>query len=251
MKGGTLAGMSDEQPTALDSPVAPAGATAKGAVTVQEPTRAQGLIARRAAESRATVPSYTLTLEVDMGASLSLRAGLDEHVTVTHLVVKACGLALREHPRLNGSYRDARFELHERVNVGVMVATGDAIIAPTVMDADTTSLADVARTTSHLVARARAGELTSPQMSGATFTVSNLGMFGVTRFDAVITPPHAAILAVGAIAERPAVRDGAVVARPLMDLTLACDHRIVYGDEGARFVARVRELLEAPESLTA
>lgn len=243
--------MPDEQPTALG--VAPAGphGTAKGAVTLQEPTRVQGLIARRAAESRATVPSFALTVEVDMGAAQALREGLDGHVTITHLIVKACGLALREHPRVNGSYRDARFELHERVNVGVMVATDDAIVSPTVPDADTTGLAEIAETTARLIARARAGELTSPEVSGATFTVSNLGMLGVTRFDAVITPPHAAILAVGAIGERPAVRGGAVVARPIMELTLACDHRIVYGDEGARFLGRVRELLEAPEALVA
>lgn len=241
--------MSDEQPPALD--VAPAPGTAKGAVTVLEPSRAQGLIARRVAESRATVPSFTLTVEVDMGAGQALRSEVGERVTVTHLVIKACGLALREHPRVNGSYRDARFELHERVNVGVMVATDDGIVSPTVTDADTIGLAAVARATARLVARARSGELTSPEVSGATFTVSNLGMLGVTRFDAVITPPHAAILAVGAITERPAVRDGLVVARPLMELTLSCDHRIVYGDEGARFLARVRELLEAPQALVA
>lgn len=241
--------MSDEQTPALDVAPGPASGTAKGAVTVLEPSRAQGLIARRAAESRATVPSFTLTVEVDMGAGQALRGEAGEHVTVTHLVIKACGLALREHPRVNGSYRDARFELHERVNVGVMVATDDGIVSPTVTDADTTSLAGIARATARLVARSRSGELTSPEVSGATFTVSNLGMLGVTRFDAVITPPHAAILAVGAITDRPVVRDGAVVARPVMELTLSCDHRIVYGDEGARFLARVRELLEAPQAL--
>jgi len=243
--------MPDDQPTALDVAPAAAAGPAKGEVTVQEPTRVQGLIARRAAESRATVPSFALTVEVDMGACQALRQGLGERVTITHLVIKACGLALRAHPRVNGSYRDARFELHERVNVGVMVATGDALVTPTVADADTTSLCGIAQATTRLVARAHAGELTSPETSGATFTVSNLGMLGVTRFDAVITPPHAAILAVGAITERPAVRDGAVVARPIMELTLACDHRIVYGDEGARFLQRVRELLEAPDALVA
>lgn len=241
--------MSDEQTPALDVAPGPPPGTAKGAVTVLEPSRAQGLIARRAAESRATVPSFTLTVEVDMGAGQALRGEASEHVTVTHLVIKACGLALREHPRVNGSYRDARFELHERVNVGVMVATDDGIVSPTVTDADTTSLTGIARATARLVARSRSGELTSPEVSGATFTVSNLGMLGVTRFDAVITPPHAAILAVGAITDRPVVRDGAVVARPVMELTLSCDHRIVYGDEGARFLARVRELLEAPQAL--
>lgn len=243
--------MPDEHLTALDVAPASPAVTAKGTVTVQEPTRIQGLIARRAAESRATVPSFALTMEVDMAAAQALRAGLDERVTVTHLVVKACGLALREHPRLNGSYRDARFEIYERVNVGVMVATDDAIVSPTVPDADRAGLREIAALTTRLVDRARSGDLTPPEVSGATFTVSNLGMLGVTRFDAVITPPHAAILAVGAITERPVARDGAVVVRPIMEITLACDHRIVYGDEGARFLGRVRDLLEATDQLTA
>lgn len=234
-----------------DAPSSAPSGTAKGEVTVQEPTRAQGLLARRAAESRATVPSYEATVEVDMTACVALReqAAPDARPTITALVVRACGLALREHPRVNGSYRDARFELHERVNVGVMVATDDGILAPTVVDADRTGLPAIGAQLAQLARRARDGSITPPELSGATFTVSNLGMHGVTRFGAVITPPQAAILAVGALGPRPVARDGAVVVRDVVDLTLACDHRIVYGVQAAAFLTRVRALLEEPASL--
>ena len=236
------------------SPVAGGAGTAKGQVTVQEPTRAQQVVARRMAESRATIPDFTLTTEVAMDAALALRAQLkevsgDDAPSYNDMVVKAAALALREFPRANGSYRDGRFELHSRVNVGVAVAAEDALVVPTVFDADTRSLGDVARATRALAERVRSGEVTPPELSGGTFTVSNLGMFGVTSFTAVINPPQAAILAVGALAEQPVVRDGAVTAGHVMPLTLSCDHRILYGAEAARFLARVRELLEKPVAL--
>jgi len=237
------------------SPVVPG--TAKGEVTVQELTRVQQLIARRAAESRATVPSYDVGAEVDMEGVLELRAqwkagkGADPVPTITDLVVKACAMALREHPRLNGAYRDARFELHARVNVGVMVATADALLTPVIADTDTLPLREVAGQNRTLADRARSGEITAAEMSGATFTVANLGMHGVTRFAAVITPPQAGILAVGAVTQRAVVHDGAVVARHVMDVTLTCDHRIVYGVDAAGFLERLRGLLEAPQAALA
>ena len=165
------------------------------------------------------------------------------------MVVKACALALREFPRANGAYRDGRFELYSRVNVGVAVAARDALVVPTVFDADQKGLGQIAAESRALAERVRSGEITPPELSGATFTVSNLGMFGIDSFAAVINSPQAAILAVGRIAERPAVRDGKIVPAQLMSLTLACDHRILYGAEGARFLARVRELLEEPLAL--
>lgn len=225
---------------------------AKGDVTVQEISRVQQLVARRAAESRATVPSYEVGTTVDMEAAVALRDRLrsagDTTPTITELVVRACGRALRDHPRLNGAFRDARFELHERVNVAVMVATPDALHSPVVADADRIGLDELAQTLRRLTGRVRAGEIEARELSGATFTVANLGMHGVERFGAVITPPQAAILAVGEAAPRAVVRDGAVVARTVMDLTLACDHRIVYGVDAAAFLARLREELESPEA---
>jgi len=240
-------------------PPAPAAAvsetgTAKGAVTVQELTRTQNLIARRMAESRATIPSFELRTEIDMDACVALRADLKELgsdvPSYNDMVVKACALALREFPRANGSYRDARFELYSRVNVGIAVAAADALVVPTVFDADRKSLHEIARDTRALAERVRAGAITPPELSGGTFTVSNLGMYGVTDFTAVINPPQAAILAVGSLAPRAVVGDdGALVARQTMNVTLACDHRILYGAPAAEFLARIRALLERPLAL--
>jgi len=231
--------------------------TAKGEVTTQELTRTQGLIARRMAESRATIPTFELRTEIDMEACVALRAELKEIgedvapgiPSFNDMVVKACGIALREFPRANGSYRDARFELYSRVNVGVAVAAQDALVVPTVFDADRKSLRDIARETRALAERVRANAITPPEVSGGTFTVSNLGMYGVTDFTAVINPPQAAILAVGTLAQRAVVRDGELVARHTMNVTLACDHRILYGADAAQFLARIRALLERPLAL--
>jgi pyruvate dehydrogenase E2 component (dihydrolipoamide acetyltransferase) len=230
--------------------------TAKGDVRIEELSRMQQLVARRMAESRATVPDFTLTTAIDMERCVEMRADLKaatpEGGTVpsyNDMVVKACALALREYPRANGSYRDGHFELFSRVNVGVAVAAQDALVVPTVFDADSKSLGQIARDARALAERVRANAITPPELSGGTFTVSNLGMFGVTRFNAVINPPQAAILAVGALEQRAVVVDGEVVARHQMDVTLACDHRILYGADAARFLARVRELLEQPLAL--
>lgn len=240
-------------------PPAPApadGESGRGTVTATEPSRAQALIARRMAESRATVPSFTLETTVDMTTAVSLRAEMKETAlgselvpTVNDLVVKAAAIALREQPGANGAWRDGRFERYSRVNVGVAVAGEGSLVVPTVFDADRLTLAQIAEATQGLAARVRSGEITPPELSSGTFTVSNLGMFGVRAFEAIINQPQAAILAVGAVQERPAVHDGQVVPRMLMDLVLACDHRVLYGADGARLIERIRALLEAPLSL--
>jgi pyruvate dehydrogenase E2 component (dihydrolipoamide acetyltransferase) len=165
------------------------------------------------------------------------------------MVVKAAAIALREFPRANGSYKDGHFELYSRVNIGVAVAAQDALVVPTVFDADRKSLGEIARDGRALAERVRAGVITPPELSGGTFTVSNLGMFGVTEFVAVINPPQAAILAVGKMEPRAVVRDGEVVARNTMSITLACDHRILYGADAAEFLARIKALLEQPIAL--
>lgn len=235
--------------------------SAKGESTTVELTRTQRTIARRMAESKATIPDFTLTADIDMERCVELRAEL-KHLshtdapTYNDMIVKACALALREHPRANGSYRDGRFELHARVNVGVAVAvaaeepTGGALVVPTVFDADTKALGEIARETRALVERARDATITPPELSGGTFTVSNLGMYGIASFTAIVNPPQAAILAVGTVEPRAVVRDGQILARHTMSLTLACDHRILYGADAALFLARVRELLEEPAALT-
>jgi pyruvate dehydrogenase E2 component (dihydrolipoamide acetyltransferase) len=159
-------------------------------------------------------------------------------------------MALREHPRVNAAYRDGKFELYDRVNIGVAVAAQDALVVPTVFDADRKSLGQIARDARAVAEKVRDKTVTPPELSGATFTVSNLGMFGIEQFTAIINPPQAAILTVGALAKRPAVDDtGRIVARDQMQLSLVCDHRILYGADGAQFLARVKELLERPLSL--
>ena len=240
-------------------------ATAKGQTTEVELTRTQQTIARRMAESKATIPDFSIQSDVDMEECVALRTELKRLAhpaageepgaqpaapTYNDMVVKACALALREHPRANGSYRDGRLQLYSRINVGVAVAAEEALVVPTVFDAEEKSLGEIARETRALAERVRAGTITPPELGGGTFTVSNLGMYGIRSFTAIVNPPQAGIMSVGLLEPRAVVRDGAVVARQTMTLTLVCDHRILYGAEAAQFLARVRELLESPTALT-
>jgi pyruvate dehydrogenase E2 component (dihydrolipoamide acetyltransferase) len=242
-------------PAAAKAPAPSETGTAKGDVTRVELSRTQQVVARRMAESKATVPDFTLTVDVDMERAMALRAqikALGEDTPVpsfNDMVVRACALALRDFPRANGAYRDGHFELYSRVNVGVAVAARDSLVVPTVFDADRHTLAEIAGVTRAVAERVRSGEITPPELSGGTFTVSNLGMFGVTSFTAVINPPQAAILAVGAMAPRAVPVEGEIVARHVMPVTLACDHRILYGADAAQFLARIRERLENPVAL--
>ena len=227
----------------------------RGEVSVRELSRAQQVIARRMAESKATVPDFTLQLEVDMEAAVEAReqfkavAGDRAVPSLNDMVVKACALALRDFPQANGSYRDGRFELHGRVNVGVAVATDDGLVVPTIFDADAKPLGRIAEEARALAEKVRQAKISPPEVSNGTFTVSNLGMFGISSFTAVINPPQAAILAVGSVEARAVVRDGQLTARHTMAMTLGCDHRILYGADAARFLGRVRELLEHPAAL--
>src|SRR5262249_39725606 len=149
--------------------------------------------------------------------------------TYNDMIVKACALALREHPRVNSSYRDGALRLHARINVGVAVATDEGLVVPTVFDAEEKSLGEIAAQARTLADRVRAETITPPELAGGTFTVSNLGMYGVDRFTAIINPPQVAILAVGSVEPRYVVRDGAPVVRSTTTLTLICDHRALYG----------------------
>jgi pyruvate dehydrogenase E2 component (dihydrolipoamide acetyltransferase) len=233
----------------------PAGdAGNRGELQVQELSRLQRTVSRRMAESKATAPDFALEVEIDMSLCVELRARLkeveDHPPSFNDMVVKACANALREHPRVNAAYRDGKFELYSRVNVGVAVAANDALVVPTVFDADKKSLGEISRTVQALATKVRDAQITPPELSGGTFTVSNLGMYGIDSFTAVINPPQAALLAVGALKKKAVVDDGGrIVARDMMSATLVCDHRILYGADGAKFLARVRELLEQPLAL--
>lgn len=229
---------------------------AKGRTERRKLTRAQEVVARRMAEAKATIPDFSLEVSVDMTAAKQFRELLGAAVlagsptpSFNDLVIKAVALALRACPRANGSYRDGSWELHERINVGFAVAAQDALIVPTVFDADQKTLAQIANETRAVAQRVRDGAVTPPELAGGTFTVSNLGMYRIERFTAVINPPQAAILAVGAIVETPVVRDGELSAGLSMALSLTCDHRILYGADAAEFLAQTKRRLETPASL--
>ena len=230
--------------------------TAKGQTTVQELSKLQQIVARRMAESKATAPHFYLEAEIDMTRCFEARAQIKASAkegevvpSFNDMVVKAAALALREFPRANAAYKDGKFELYSRVNVGIAVAAQDALVVPTVFDADRKGLREIATESRALAQRVREGTVTPPELSGGTFTVSNLGMFGISNFAAVINQPQAGILAVGAIVEKPVVRDGEVATGRLMNVNLACDHRILYGADGAEFLGRIKALLEEPLGL--
>ena len=227
----------------------------KGDVRVLELTPTQSTIARRMTESATTIPVFTVLADIDVSQIVASRREARDNgedvPSVNDFVVKAAAAALRQFPRFNASYVDGKVECYSRVNVGIAVATDDALLVPVVLDADRKSLAEIAVETLRLADAARRRALTLEDFRDGTFTVSNLGMFGVHSFTAIIDPPQVAILAVGS-ARRAPVEEGAdrITFRDLMTLTLSCDHRVVYGADGARFLSRLRELLERPLALT-
>jgi pyruvate dehydrogenase E2 component (dihydrolipoamide acetyltransferase) len=225
----------------------------KGEVETLELTATQATIARRMAESAKTIPVFTVSSDVDMSLITELRRGARREgaPSLNDFVVKAAAGALQAFPKLNASFVDGKVECYARVNIGVAVATDDALLVPVVRDADRKSLAEVAAETRRLAEGARNQSLSPEDLSDGTFTVSNLGMFGVRAFTAIIDPPQAAILAVGGVRRAPVEdADGGVVFRDLMTVTLTCDHRVVYGADGAQFLSRLRDLLERPLELT-
>jgi pyruvate dehydrogenase E2 component (dihydrolipoyllysine-residue acetyltransferase) len=236
----------------LPTPVTPRVGSADGDSQIQTPTRVQRVIAQRMATAHATIPSFEVQTEAAMDAVLAMRASLkdvagdDPVPSINDLLIKACALALRRHPRVNASYSDGSFVLHSRVNVGFAVAAEEALIVPTVHDADTKSLGAIARDTRELADRVRSGKITPPELSGATFTVSNLGMYGMTAIRPVINPPQVSILGVGAARQVLVRSEGEIVDRTLATLTLSSDHRILYGADAAGFLAEVQALIEAP-----
>jgi pyruvate dehydrogenase E2 component (dihydrolipoamide acetyltransferase) len=240
-------------PAASAAPAAPASRALAPGSRRQVLSGLQRLIARRMAEAKATVPHFQVQTEVTMDQVISFRAALKPLATddtpapsLNDIIIKAAALALREHPLANGSYQDDGFVLHDQINVGVAVAADEALVVPTVFEADRKSLGQIAGETRVLAGRVRDGQIAPAELEGGTFTVSNLGMFGMTAISPVINPPQAAILGVGSLRQTLARIDGEIVDRTLMTLTLSCDHRILYGADAARFLARIRELLEVP-----
>jgi pyruvate dehydrogenase E2 component (dihydrolipoamide acetyltransferase) len=245
---------------ALQPAAAPTQAPAPAAATAAQDddkrvslSQMRRTIARRMAESTRTVPHFFLTITVDATEMATLRKQINEQmaddgvkITFNDMLVKGVALAIRKVPGVNVSFAEDSVIKHKRVHIGVAVATERGLIVPVIRDVDQKSIGQVARETRELAERASSGKLQPPEYTGGTFTVSNLGMFGVEQFNAVINPPEAAILAVGAITREPTERDGQIVVRDRMKLTLSVDHRALDGAIGARYLQTLKAILEKP-----
>jgi pyruvate dehydrogenase E2 component (dihydrolipoamide acetyltransferase) len=237
------------------TPAAPRSAGPE--VEVVDPTRMQATIARRMVEAKTTVPEFTVTVEARVDEAVSMRQQLKDSVpgadkvTMTDMLVRACALALRKFPEVNTSWVDGRFQRKRAVNIGLAVAPsqGMGLLVPVVHDADIKDLIQISIESRQVIERARSGRPNEGDLSGATFSISNLGMYGVDEFVAIINPPEAAILAVGAIKDVPVVDEGRIVPGKVMRMTLSVDHRVFYGATAAQFMAEVKRLIENPVTL--
>jgi len=227
-------------------------ASAGDGVVREKMTSMRATIARRLLESKQGIPHYRLAADVDLTALLARRAALraaGTEVSVNDLLVRACALTLVKHPAVNAQLQGDEVHKFPHADIAVAVATDGGLVTPIVRSADTKSAAQIGAETGDLAARARSGKLTREEITGGTFTLSNLGMFGIDRFDAIINPPQVAILAVGAGADRVIARGGSVVVAKVATLTLSCDHRVVDGAIGAQFLQALRQTIESADAL--
>jgi len=206
-------------------------------------------IARRLVTSLGPVPHFFLTTEIDMERAADVRRALHEiepdvKVSINDIIIKVAAVALIQHPQVNASFQDKTVRYYEHADIGVAVATDNGLITPIIRSADLKSFAEIATEARTLVEKAR--RLKPEEYTGATFSVSNLGMFGIDEFTAVINPPEGAILAIGAMAPKPVVRDDKIVVRQMMRVTMSCDHRVVDGAVGAQFLQTFKKVLENP-----
>ena len=245
----------DVENAARDAAVADDPAAEPSSSEVASLSRMQSTIVRRMLESKTTVPHFYLTLEIDMGAAKEMRAQVnaawskEERISFNDIIIRATALALMRHPDANGSYRDGGFVYHEEANIGIAVAVPNGLLVPVLKNCDTKPLRRLAAEAKVLVERTREGKNRPGDLEGGTFTVSNLGMFGVRDFYAIVNPPQAGIIAVGTIEPRPVVREGEIVVRDIMNLSISADHRILYGAPAAEFLRDLKDLLENPYNL--
>jgi pyruvate dehydrogenase E2 component (dihydrolipoamide acetyltransferase) len=234
------------------APAAGSAAAPGDGVVREKMTSMRATIARRLLESKQAIPHYRLAADVDLTALLARRAALraaGTEVSVNDLLVRACALTLVKHPAVNAQLQGDEVHKFPHADIAVAVATDGGLVTPIVRSADTKSAAQIGAETGDLATRARSGKLTREEITGGTFTLSNLGMFGIDRFDAIINPPQVAILAVGAGADRAIVRGGSVVVAKVATLTLSCDHRVVDGAIGAQFLQALRQTIESADAL--
>lgn len=234
-------------PAKSASPVVPAGQVSFDEVPVSQMRK---VIAKRLAESKFSAPHFYVTMTIDMDAAVASRARLNEvsdvKISFNDLVLKACAVALRKHPAINSSWLGDKIRVNHHVNIGVAVAVEDGLLVPVVRFADSKSLSQIATEVKELAQKAKTKKLQPSEWEGNTFTISNLGMFGVDEFTAIINPPDSCILAIGGISQVPVVKNGAVVPGNIMKVTLSCDHRVVDGASGAAFLQTLKSLLEEP-----
>jgi pyruvate dehydrogenase E2 component (dihydrolipoamide acetyltransferase) len=234
------------------APAAGSAAAPGDGVVREKMTSMRATIARRLLESKQAIPHYRLAADVDLTALLARRAALraaGTEVSVNDLLVRACALTLVKHPAVNAQLQGDEVHKFPHADIAVAVATDGGLVTPIVRSADTKSAAQIGAETGDLATRARSGKLTREEITGGTFTLSNLGMFGIDRFDAIINPPQVAILAVGAGADRVIARGGSVVVAKVATLTLSCDHRVVDGAIGAQFLQALRQTIESADAL--
>ncbi len=221
----------------------------------EELSRMRKTIANRMAASKREIPHFYVTVEIDMEEAVKLKGSLeqselfDQDITYNDIIVKGTALALGRYPRMNSSYENDGITIRPQINIGVAVAVEDGLIVPVIRDCERLSLPEIARASHRLVGKAARGGYTADELSGATFTISNMGMLGIEHFAAVINPPQAAILAVSAIKDRPVVRDSKLAVGKIMMVTLSCDHRIVDGVVAGRFLQELKRFLENPATL--
>ena len=230
---------------------------AAGEIKIEEVKNSQmrKTIARRLAESKFTAPHYYLTVELNMDNAIEARKTInslpDTKVSFNDMVVKACAMALKKHPQVNCTWTDAATMINHHVNVGVAVAVEDGLVVPVVNHTDLLTLSQIGAAVKDLAGKARSKKLQPKEMEGSTFTVSNLGMFGIEEFTSIINQPNSAILSVGAIIEKPVVKNGQIVVGNTMKVTLACDHRTVDGATGAAFLQTLKHYVENPVTMLA
>jgi pyruvate dehydrogenase E2 component (dihydrolipoamide acetyltransferase) len=211
-------------------------------------------IAKRMAEAKRDIPHFYVTAEIDMSEAMHLRESIKRReampgLTVTHLLLRALAIGLLRHPLVNGSWRDGTIELHDDVNLGIAVAVEDGLVVPVLHRAQLLTLSELAARATALTEKARSGKFGGEDLTGGTFSLSNVGMLDVEELIAVINPPQAAVLAVGAVKDRPIVRDGQLAVAKTMRATLSCDHRVLNGVEGGRFLEEIKGILENPVTL--
>ena len=218
-----------------------------------EPTsQMRRVIASRLTESIGPIPTFYLTVEIEMDNALELRKAInagasdEEKISVNDIIVKAAAMALMKHPFVNASYQDKSLRFYGQADVGVAVAIEEGLITPVIRGANLKGFREIASEVKDLAAKARAKKLQPEQYTGATFSISNLGMFGIKEFTAIINPPEAGILAVGGANPTPVVRNGEIVVRNIMNVTMSCDHRVVDGATGAKFLQTFKQMLEQP-----